>query len=350
MNSLTSPTTAPPTWWPCLPGWALLRGRDLSESDAAFAAGIALKSLDDLVRADPPWFGCWRDRLALKSAAVAARLLGRGEDENAIRDAVLLTAAGADPGPAGKLFFATRMLTRKTAAIGSPFLKEQAELIALRWDDALAAAPDLVDSAIQSGRAAPFAVADLITAISAVRPDAEVLALGLADVVLARKLNWPRPVSLLLPERFGPSFRTIGERGRVQSGEPAYPKAICLALADGVNAALRSAADIDRRAARLLAVRSKIRTKGAEPVIRRLLSEDAVPASVLGSKLSRWAANRLFVSVEVLKRIRSAISIASRGGASTTPDNRSGSSNEFSALLLAAGVRKGDRGDNAPPP
>ncbi|WP_407071943.1 DUF1403 family protein [Rhizobium subbaraonis] len=36
--------------------------------------GIALKSLDDLIRADPPWLGCWRDRLALKSAAnVSAR-------------------------------------------------------------------------------------------------------------------------------------------------------------------------------------------------------------------------------------------------------------------------------------
>jgi hypothetical protein len=31
------------------------RARDLGETDAAFAAGIALKSLDDLVRADLPW-------------------------------------------------------------------------------------------------------------------------------------------------------------------------------------------------------------------------------------------------------------------------------------------------------
>jgi hypothetical protein len=38
----------------------------MSESDAAFAAGIALKSLDDLIRADLPWLGCWRDRFALK--------------------------------------------------------------------------------------------------------------------------------------------------------------------------------------------------------------------------------------------------------------------------------------------
>ncbi len=43
----------------------------------AFAAGIAPKSLDDLTLADPPWLGCWRDRLALKSAAVAVKKVGR---------------------------------------------------------------------------------------------------------------------------------------------------------------------------------------------------------------------------------------------------------------------------------
>ncbi|MDP9572168.1 UNVERIFIED_ORG: hypothetical protein J2W66_002653 [Agrobacterium larrymoorei] len=287
-----------------MPRWTRPRANDFTESDAAFVAGIALKSLDDLIRANPPWLGCWRDRLAVKSAAVAAKILGRNEEENALRDAVLLTVAGNDPGPAGKLFLATRMMTRRSGPLTTSFVKEIADLFDLRWDDGLASTPDIVDSAIQSGRAAPFAVADLIAAIFAVRPDAEVLALALAEVVLAHKLNWPKSVPLLLPERYGPAFRTIGGRGRVRPSEPAYPNAICLALVDGVDAALRSAVEIDRRAARLLSVAPKLRTKGAEPVIRRLLNEDAMPASVPGSSLSRWAANRLFERLESFEAVR----------------------------------------------
>ncbi|AQS65431.1 MULTISPECIES: DUF1403 family protein [Rhizobium/Agrobacterium group] len=304
MDSFDPSAPTAPAWSPRMPGWALPRGRDITESDAAFAAGIALKSLDDLIRADPPWLGCWRDRLALKSAAVAARMLGRNEEETAIRDAILLTAPGNDPGPAGKLFLAIRMLTRQSGTIATPFVKELCALLGIGWEDALVSVPDFVDTAIQSGRAAPLAVAELVSAITTIRPDTEVLSLGLAEIVLALMLNWPKPVPLLIPERFGEAFRTIGGRGRVRSGEAAYPRAICLALMDGVAAALRSAVEIDRRAARLLAVAPKLRTRGAEPVIRRLLSDDAILASVPGSELSRWAANRLFDRLESFEAVR----------------------------------------------
>jgi hypothetical protein len=189
MDSITlaTPTTSP--WTHRLPGWTLKRGRDISESDAAFTAGIALKSLDDLLRAEPPWLGCWRDRLALKSAAVAARMLCRNEDEHALRDAILLTAAGDDPGPAGKLFLATRMLVRRNGTTTTPFVKELAALVGMKWDDSLASIPDMIDTAIRSGRAAPLAVAELVSAITTISPDAEAMALELAETVLAHKLN-----------------------------------------------------------------------------------------------------------------------------------------------------------------
>lgn len=155
MDSFAPFAPTAPGWPPRVPGWALSRGRDINETDAAFGAGIALKSLDDLIRTELPWLGCWHDRLALKSASVAAKMLGRSEEKCAIRDAVLLTVAGDDPGPAGKLFLATRMLTRRSGSVTTSFVKETADLFGLGWDDGLASLPDIVDSAYQSGRAAP---------------------------------------------------------------------------------------------------------------------------------------------------------------------------------------------------
>lgn len=53
---------------------ALSRGRDVTESDPVFVAGITLKSLDDLIRADPPWLG---------TGAIASPSIGRRRRQNA---------------------------------------------------------------------------------------------------------------------------------------------------------------------------------------------------------------------------------------------------------------------------
>jgi len=305
MDSITTVQIPSPTWSAHLPSWALPRGRDLTEADAAFAAGIALKSLDDLVRAEPTWIGCWRSRQALKCAAVAVRLSGRVEEENALRDAVLLTAAGDDPGPAGSAFLAFKKLSGKKGVITSAFLAELADLLALRWDDSFAGTVgDLLDDALQSGRAVPFAVADLIAAIVAIRPDAEALAWGLADWLVAAQLKWDRPVPLLLTGRYGPAFRRIGGSGRVRPGDPAFGRAVCLTLVDSAGVASRSAAEIARRADQLLAVVPKLRTKGADAIIHKLLDEDAVAASAPGTNLSRWASTRLFERLEGVGAVR----------------------------------------------
>jgi hypothetical protein len=62
MDSFAPFAPTAPAWSPQAPP----RGRDINETDAAFGGGIALKSLDDLMRDELPWLGCWRDRLALK--------------------------------------------------------------------------------------------------------------------------------------------------------------------------------------------------------------------------------------------------------------------------------------------
>jgi hypothetical protein len=69
MDSLPVAPSSLPFRLSGLPAWVRPTGRDVTEADAAFAAGIALKSLDDLVQLDPVWAGCWRSRQALKCAA-----------------------------------------------------------------------------------------------------------------------------------------------------------------------------------------------------------------------------------------------------------------------------------------
>jgi hypothetical protein len=132
---------------------------------AAFAAGIALKSLDDLVKlCDPVWIGCWRSRQALKCAAAAVRLMGRNEEEAGLRDAVLLDRRqGTIRGRPARCFWPSRgcLATRKPA-FSSKAMAELADLLGLAWDDRLnAATVDHVDDRAAVRRVpAPFAAAD----------------------------------------------------------------------------------------------------------------------------------------------------------------------------------------------
>ena len=110
-----SSTAAPAP--PCVPAWALPGGLVDHATDAAFRAGAALTSLDNLVRSEPAFAGAWRQRLALKCAAAAVRLAGRSEDEAALRDAWYLRPADGDPGPAGSLLAAWRHLASRPPVI-----------------------------------------------------------------------------------------------------------------------------------------------------------------------------------------------------------------------------------------
>ncbi|RAZ82960.1 hypothetical protein DPM33_33995 [Mesorhizobium hawassense] len=300
------PATAAPSVPPAIPAWALGVGIASSDADAAFQAGAALGALDTLARTQASWAGAWRQRLALKSAAASMRLAGRAEDEAALRDAWQLCPAGADPGPAGAVFGASRQLALQPPAVSADRLTKGAELLGLAWDDAALA--DLcthIEDVAGSQRPAPFAAAAIAAHVVAARPDAELLAWWLADLVLAQNLRWPLPLPLLMAQAFGPAFRIEGGGGkRIRPGERGFEREVCLALVQAGADGCRLATELSRRAEKLLAVAPKLRAKGAGDVIFLLLNEDAVAGSLTTKNLSRFAARRLFERLQQLEAVR----------------------------------------------
>lgn len=304
IRAAPSPIVSPPL--PRVPAWALPGRAVEHDTDAAFCAGAALNSLDFLVRSEPAWAGAWRQRLALKCAAAAVRLAGRSEDEAALRDAWYLRPAAGDPGPAGSLLAAWRQLASRSPTINAERLAEVVALLGLRWEDGFADLPGAIDAVARSGRPAPFAAAAIAGQVVAVSPAAELLAWWCADLVLAQKLRWAKPVPLLMAQAFAPAFRTGDGRGRqIRPGEQKeFERAVCLALAQGSADACGLAADLSRRAERLAAVVPKLRAKGAGDVIKKLLDDDAVSGSLTTRNLSRFGARRLFERLQTFEAVR----------------------------------------------
>jgi hypothetical protein len=289
---------------PSVPGWALPRRPVTRDVEAAFSAGSALTSLDTLVRGDSAWAGAWRQRQALTCAAAAMRLVGRSEDEAALRDAFYWRQPGDALGPAGSIFLAWKRLASRAPSLDAARLRATADLLGLRWSAELATIVERVDDVIQRGAPAPFAAAALAADVCALRPDAALLAWWLADFVLARRLRWPIPVPLLIGQVQGAAFRSVGGRGRTQPGGEGFERAVCLATAQGATEACRQAVEIARRAARLAAVAPKLRAKGAGEAIQMLLEDDAVPGTLQSENLSRWASRRLFERLSELEAVR----------------------------------------------
>ena len=273
---------------PRAPVWARPSGyvREVSEGEALFFAGAALSAVDSVARADPPWAGAWRARLALKSAAaVAQHLLKRREDEAALRDAVALAKPGQDLGPAGRVYAAFR-------ALGGPGDPVRLEKLA-------AVAADLMTplDPYRQG-SSPRRRRMLAPAVTKARADAEPLALWIADAALARSLGWPVPVALLAGALFGRGLSGDGRRPR--PGDPGWGRVVALTTARAALAALDLAHDLARRADRLAEAAPKLRAKGkggrskrcsattpSRPR-RRSQASPTAPAAGCSSAWSRW--------------------------------------------------------------
>jgi hypothetical protein len=289
---------------PKVPAWARPRGEVFRDVDAGFLAGAALNSLDNLVRSAPDWAGVWRRRLALKSAAAATRLLGRAEQASALRDTHCFRAPGDDPGPAGKLLLAFRRLASRSARLDADGVRSVAEHLDIAWDEPLAEFVANGKDLATSSRPAPVVAAEFAAEVYRARPDAELLALWLADALLARKFRWPVPVPLLMGEVNTSVFKAGEARRRIRPGEDGWGRAVLLAYAQAAAEACDLGAELAGRAAHLAGVAPKLRAKGSAEVVKLLLDDDALPGSWSSTKLSARGARRLFERLQDLGAVR----------------------------------------------
>lgn len=304
MNVALIPPLPGPSLVPAVPGWALPRGPVTDPAEAAFLAGAALNCLDNLVRSNPPWAGAWRARLALTCAVAAVRQAGRTEDEAALRDAWYLRRPDGDPGPAGRLLAAWRRLAERSPNVDATTLQSVCALLGIGWGEDLASLPEEMGRQLSTGRSAPFVAAAAIRVVDATDPGTRLLGWWLADQMLAQRMRWPLPVPLLVAEAHATAFRGAGRGGRLRPADDGFEATVCVALAQAATRALRAAAEIAPRAARLQEVAPRLRAKGAGEAIALLLDDDAVSGTLTTPKLSRWSARRLFERLETLGAVR----------------------------------------------
>lgn len=274
-------------------------------ADVALGAGAAIAALDAEVRRRALWAGAWRGRLALGAAAATARRAGRTEDEAALRDAVALTRPGDDAGPGGRMALAWRRLAEWPAER----LSDEAAISATL--DELGLARDATVAGDLAAELRRLARAESPTgALAGAFAAAERYGLGpvagawFADALLGQRLGWTHALPLLGGEPGGArAARSSRLAGSIETG-PERVKALLAAQARAALRAIDLSAEIERRAARLVAVAPRLRAKGADVVVERLLSADAVSASERIAGMSDRALRRLFDRLVALGTVR----------------------------------------------
>lgn len=259
-----------------LPGWITTTRPETLEV-AAFRSGAALAHLNLATAADPVPQALWRDRLALSAAEVSAGIAGRREGAGAMRDALHLTKAGDDPGPAGSILRQwSRAVSRpiSVSSLGRALEGLAPERIAVCLD---ATGPTSV------GRAAL-----VIESVLTDSPRGEISALILADAVLSRALGRDHLLPLLGPVMTARDLRLRGDDLHLCCHRAAVR---------GVSQALPLASTLARAAARLRAAVPRLRAKGAARAVEMFLSQDALTpvalARAMPESLSDRAARRL---------------------------------------------------------
>ena len=309
VTAAASPTATVPSW--------LRRAVSDAQSpasknveDVALVAGAAIGALDAVVRRQERWSGAWRQRLALSAAAVTARDAGRVEDEAALRDAVLLTKAGDDVGPAGRMLLAWGWLATRPIE----GLLTGKNLGTVLEEFGHVPGHDVVgDLASELHRLSAGGMVGMLTGafIAAERYGfGRVVGTWLADALVAQRLGWTHAVPLLGAEVIAglgaPRPRRSGTGIAAASIEDEGVRAKSL-LAAQARAALRAvdlSAELGRRSERLLAVAPKLRARASDLVVERLLSDDAIVASEKIAGMSDRGLRRLLDRLQKLGAAR----------------------------------------------
>ncbi|MGA8173057.1 MAG: DUF1403 family protein, partial [Methylocystis sp.] len=228
-----------------------------------------------------------------------------------LRDAEHLAPIGEQTSPAGRMHRLWRLFASRPIRLDAPTLRMAAELAGLTdatsFDGLAAALRDIAAGAEHPLAAAAAASAAAMKLLSDAPPvDVEILALWVADLALARRLGWDAPVPLLTTTIAHASLRRGPGGKRPRPADPDWVDAAAGAYAMAAGEAYALAGDLARAGEKLLAVESKLRTKGAGRVVELLLGDDAVsPArAAKTARLSDRAARRLFDRLVELGAVR----------------------------------------------
>jgi hypothetical protein len=259
---------------------------------------------DQILRANPPFAGALRQRLALSAATACAALARHREDSAALRDAEHLSpnAGGNAPtSPAGRIHRLWRLFASRPLRLDAATLRAAADLLdlsaAANFEGFAVTLRDIVVGAERPLAAAVGASAAAMELFrDAPRLEAEILALWLSDLMLARRLGWDAPVPLLAMAIAHASSRRAGTGKRPRPGDPDWAHAMAGAYAMAAGEAFALAGELSRRTEKLLAAQPKLRAKGAGRIVELLLGDDAVSpaAAARATKLSDRASRRLF--------------------------------------------------------
>ncbi|WP_299790401.1 DUF1403 family protein [uncultured Marivita sp.] len=261
---------------PRLPGW-VTSGRVETFEAVAFRSGAALSVLDQLV-SDPKHgvpLKLLANRLALSAATATSKLEGRLAREADIRDAYHLTLPGEARGPDGDLL----AFWRGGACQRSDGIGEIADLVGADF------ARDVgvwLDVGLEGARThGPLAgCVCVLRAVLETDDRAERVACLLSDIVLARALNWKQVLPVTAQRLTKADLRDLTAEG--QGAE----LAVEMQILESIEATVRLARDVARRADALRSVAPKLRAKGSEAAVDLFLTEDAVaPASMLSPRI-----------------------------------------------------------------